>query len=127
MEEIIEYTYNWLRAMSDGRKFSGHDFFSGFPQPYKEQISKLKLDTLYYALSLISEYDEKVDLSYYDFLEDKTLRTLPWRMGKRGLTCFLHHALINIELKQACTHPHNMIKQDEVGLKCIKCGSRIIN
>lgn len=100
MEKIIDYTYSWIKAMSKGRKFSGHDFFSGFPQPHKSQISKRNLDTLYYAMTLIGKYDTKIDLSYYDFLEDKTLRKNPWRIDKKELTWFLKHALITI--KECC-------------------------
>lgn len=96
MENIIDYTYSWIKSMSEGRKFSGHDFFSGFPQPHKSQITKRNLDTLYYAMALIAEYDKAIDLSYYNFLEDKTLTKEPWRMGKRELTWFLKHALVII-------------------------------
>lgn len=56
---IREYTYNWIAAILDGRKLNGHDFFSDFPRPEKENINSTLLNLLYTCIESIDQYGIK--------------------------------------------------------------------
>lgn len=84
MKEILTYIEQILEIGLRDKKISGHDYFSGFPQPYKDKITKELSSLLYYAVELLIEInsDNNVKSWRYDYLRDLSLNDQPGGMGR---------------------------------------------
>lgn len=87
MKELINYTKQILKIGFETDKVNGHDFFAGFPQPYKKQLSSNTLDLLYYSIEFIVKYSttREIDNWRYDFI-NCTMEERPPSMEPNKIT-----------------------------------------